>query len=178
MSVDTVKPSSDDQHVKTEPSTTLDQPEHAGLAVQPADEGSNSAPKHQNVEATAEEKPNDKGRHFYLLKPHTPSHQAKVLILLDPSKSLFEQLHNQVVLEFPTIIVLPQSPSNLPPDYILEDDFYRRCKTESGSGILDTLVSHVGHEGVNDDVEKKEEAGRPEEDKILEAMRKDLGPTV
>lgn len=111
-------------------------------------------------------------RFFYLLKPHTPSHQPQVLIALDSSKPLFDLLQDKVILEFPTIIVLSQPADNLPPEYVSEIAYLRKVKREPLPEILAKVYGHVDHE----DGETKDEAADAaafEEPKILEAMKRD-----
>jgi hypothetical protein len=155
--------------------SSLKSPKNASLDVQSA---SDISPSDGNQHGTSSvEKmdiPEDQ-RHFYLLKPHTPSNQAKVLIALDPSKSLFELLQDQNVLEFPTIVVLPQSPDKLPPGYIIDDDYLRKAKSESNS-VLDKLLSHMDTAETYSEALKPDEDKALEESKILEAMKKDFGP--
>lgn len=68
---------------------------------------------------------------FYLLKPETPAHEAKVLVPLEASSKLMDALRNQVVLEFPTLVVLDQPPSNVPDGYVTEEEFYAKAKKEA-----------------------------------------------
>jgi hypothetical protein len=58
--------------------------------------------------------------HLYLHRPLTPSSFPKVLIPLDPDKSLTDLLRKREVLEFPTIYVLDSPPEDLPNKFILE----------------------------------------------------------
>jgi hypothetical protein len=61
--------------------------------------------------------------HFYLHRPKTPSTSPKVLVPLDPSKLLLDQLRKRELLEFPTIYVREQE--TLPENCILEVDFLK-----------------------------------------------------
>lgn len=77
-------------------------------------------------EATDEEPPEPTislSEHLYLLRTRTPSSFPKVLIPLDPSKSLDHLLRRRVLLEFPTIYVLETAPENLPEQFMLEQAF-------------------------------------------------------
>ena len=69
------------------------------------------------------------GNHYYLVKPRTRCTQ-KVLIPLSPFDTLSKCLHRQVILEFPSIEVLSKPPSELPSNYILENDYLGKFKTE------------------------------------------------
>lgn len=65
----------------------------------------------------------ESGNHYYLVKPRTLGN-LKVLIPLSPSDVLSQCLRRRVVLEFPTIQVLPWAPNELSNDYLLEEDYY------------------------------------------------------
>jgi hypothetical protein len=67
--------------------------------------------------------PPSSGHYFYLLRPHTPSSEQRVVIPLHPSAPLSALLRNRFVLEFPTIYVLSSSPTLLPEALIREDQY-------------------------------------------------------
>jgi len=69
------------------------------------------------------------GNHYYLVKPRT-GYTQKVLIPLSPFDILSKCLRQQVILEFPSIEVLSKPPSELPSNYILEEDYLGKFKTE------------------------------------------------
>ncbi|KAK8156888.1 hypothetical protein BC567DRAFT_212366 [Phyllosticta citribraziliensis] len=117
---------------------------------------------------------------FYLLKPYIPASQPRVLIPLSPESTLTEALRDQVVIEFPTIKVLPQSDAPLPQGFILEDEFYRQSKKEALE--LDQLLGPDGQ------IMSEANVGRPGQDhrdntdhddldnkKLLEALKQDFG---
>ncbi|KAK8166939.1 hypothetical protein IWX90DRAFT_486791 [Phyllosticta citrichinensis] len=117
---------------------------------------------------------------FYLLKPYIPASQPRVLISLSPESTLTEALRDQVVIEFPTIKVLPQSDAPLPQGFILEDEFYRQSKKEALE--LDRLLGPDGQ------IMSEANLGRPGQDhrdntdhdeldnkKLLEALKQDFG---
>lgn len=66
------------------------------------------------------------GFYFYLHRPYTPSSHPRVVIPLQSSESLSTLLRNRVVLEFPTIYVIPCSPTSLPDNFMLEDDYLQK----------------------------------------------------
>jgi hypothetical protein len=77
-------------------------------------------------DATLEEPPEpilSPSQNLYLLRPRTPSSFPKVLVPLNPSKSLDQQLKRRSILEFPTIYVLESGPQDLPGQFMLEDAF-------------------------------------------------------
>ncbi|KAF2094684.1 hypothetical protein NA57DRAFT_60104 [Rhizodiscina lignyota] len=119
----------------------------------------------------------DTPRYFYFLKPRTPSHQPKVLVPLDASQPFINALHDQAILEFPTIVVLSRSIDNLPAEYISEDEFYRRMRADLEPDMLDQDPR------LTDPVAKTEDGEINEDDnideaKILEAMEKDFGSST
>jgi hypothetical protein len=61
-------------------------------------------------------------RDFYLQRVPTPSSFPKVLVRLDPTKPLSDQLRHRAVVEYPTIYVFKKG-SPLPDDFMLEKDF-------------------------------------------------------
>lgn len=77
-----------------------------------------------------------RGLYFYLHRPRTATKQT-VLIPLRPSNTFTASLRDRVVLEFPTVFVLPQSPQDLSQSrkekekevidcqYLLEEDYLR-----------------------------------------------------
>jgi len=72
--------------------------------------------------------------HFYLHRPQTRS-KWPVLIPLSPSQTLTDALRGRLVLEYPTLYVLPQGPSELPKDqFISEDEYLRECGVEELAG--------------------------------------------
>ncbi|GME50808.1 putative hit finger domain protein [Neofusicoccum parvum] len=81
---------------------------------------------------------------FYLLKPHTPSSQPRVLIPLDSSSTLTAALSTQVVLEYPTIKVLPCQGAGapLPDGFILEEEYIRQSKQD-----VQELEALIGPDG-------------------------------
>ena len=72
--------------------------------------------------------------HFYLCKTHTRSIHT-VLIPLASSDTISTCLKNRIILEFPTIYVLPSSPDLLPEPYISESQYFRRRRAVGGAGI-------------------------------------------
>lgn len=69
------------------------------------------------------------GSHFYLHLPKTPASFPKVLIPLNPDKSLDKLLRRRMLLEFPTIYVLKAGPHDLPEqDFMLEKDYLSATK--------------------------------------------------
>jgi len=61
--------------------------------------------------------------HFFLHRPNTPSSFAKVLVPLDHSRPLLDQLRKRELNEFPTIYV--QEHDTLPEHCMLEKDFLK-----------------------------------------------------
>ena len=112
---------------------------------------------------------------FYLHHPSLPSRHP-VLIPLPPDAKLATALTNRLVLEFPTIYVLPSKPDGtLPEGLVSEEDFFASAKKE--------LIAEVGEEdslvgGFEGDVEERRaddlEDGEVNEGRLLEVLGKDL----
>jgi hypothetical protein len=85
------------------------------------------------------------GKYFYLHKPHTPSSLPKVLIPIHHTGTLSIFLRNQVVLEYPTIYVLPYAPIALPKAYILEREYLNPSKSQKQKAVHDVKSSGKGN---------------------------------
>lgn len=114
---------------------------------------------------------------FYLLRPHTPT-ASHVLVPLAPASTLSTSLKNRVVLEFPTIFVLPYPPEALPGQYMLEEQFLGYSEQENKE--LEALLNEVGMQGTFPlDDGSFGDSGMQEQDrlddrKILDVLRQDL----
>ena len=112
---------------------------------------------------------------FYLHHPSLPSRHP-VLIPLPPDAKLATALTNRLVLEFPTIYVLPSKPDGtLPEGLVSEEDFFASAKKEliAEVGGGDTLVG--GFEGVAEERRADDfEDGEVNEGRLLEVLGKDL----
>ena len=112
---------------------------------------------------------------FHLHHPSLPSRHP-VLIPLPPDAKLATALTNRLVLEFPTIYVLPSKPDGtLPEGLVSEEDFFASAKkeliAEVGSG--DTLVG--GFEGEAEERRADDlEDGEVNEGRLLEVLGRDL----
>ncbi|KAL2358295.1 HIT finger domain-containing protein, partial [Cryomyces antarcticus] len=111
--------------------------------------------------------------HFYLVKPYT-STSRRVLIPLPSSATLAHSLRGQVVLEFPTIQVLPYPWHALPSNFMLEAEYLGESKREEQE--LDELLKHVqplGAEG--EGVGGGASSDVVQDREIIEMLRKDVG---
>lgn len=72
---------------------------------------------------------------FYLLRPSTES-SSRVLIPRKPGNTLTEAIRDEVVLEYPTIYVLPKGPESLPDGFILEKDYLRGLRNQESQVSL------------------------------------------
>lgn len=87
-------------------------------------------------------------------------------------------LQNRVVLEFPTIYVLPYPPEALPRQYMLEEQFLGYSEQENKE--LEALLKEVGMQGefpTDDGFFRDHEIQRQEkldDRKILDVLRQDL----
>lgn len=176
------EPASDDtQAVPTDVSASAEQSKQDSHSAQPAPEVSTAADnKHSDQNPQA----HTPLFSFYLLKPHTPSSLPRVLIPLDPSSTLTEALSTQVVLEYPTIKVVPRQAADaaLPEGFMLEEDYIRQTKQD-----LQELEELIGPDGqvmtaakVRRDNESGIESsgagddGPVDDQKLLEVLTRDL----
>ncbi|KAF2084447.1 hypothetical protein K490DRAFT_68755 [Saccharata proteae CBS 121410] len=117
---------------------------------------------------------------FYLVRPHTPASQPRVLIPVPASSSLTAALTDKLVLEFPTFIALPSS-SPLPDTVMLEADYLHQ--TQQDAHDLDQLLKHeavteryVAQEGeAEEEGELRGPAEHVDEGMVLEVLRRDFG---
>ena len=152
--------------------------QNIAIVTGPGDPG--ALPSSAHISGPSEESPAivpaaKEDSNFYLHHPSLPSRHP-VLIPLPPDAKLATALTNRLVLEFPTIYVLPSKPDGILPDGLVsEEDFFASAKkeliAEVGSG--DTLVG--GFEG---DAEERRaddlEDGEVNEGRLLEVLGKDL----
>ena len=121
--------------------------------------------------------PSPTADHFYLLRPHTPT-ASHVLVPLLPGSTLSTSLNNRVVLEFPTIHVLPYPPEALPEQYMLEEQFLGYSEQENKE--LEALLKEVGMQGgfTTDDGSLRDYVSQEQEklddSKLLDVLRQDL----
>ncbi|CAD6591056.1 MAG: hypothetical protein ASARMPREDX12_004905 [Alectoria sarmentosa] len=111
---------------------------------------------------------------FYLHHPSLPSRRP-VLVPLPPDAKLATSLTNRLILEFPTIYVLPsQAGGRLPEGFVSEEDFFASAKKE--------LIEEIAGEGtqiaspdMNGDEGKADlEDGELDEGRLREVLGKDL----
>ncbi|KAL8792113.1 MAG: hypothetical protein Q9195_005288 [Heterodermia aff. obscurata] len=126
-------------------------------------------PDEPSVEAMASERLVH-SLHFYLHVPRVPSPQP-VLIPLPPDSTLFTCLRNRLVLEFPTIYVLPYPKSELPASYLTEEVFDKRMQQESfRESVMAKLTGN--EEGEIEEPIKQEE--NIDTRKIQEVLQRDV----
>lgn len=119
--------------------------------------------------------------HFYLVKPRTSSTRP-VLIPLDSSQTLGENLRGRTVLEFPTIYVFPSSMAQLPEEYLLESVYLEQQGEEQKEldqllldldpGVLKRLKEEAGPVGSAAEEEEVDSK------RILDVLKQDLGGTL
>jgi ribosomal protein S21 len=114
---------------------------------------------------------------FYLLRPRTSSTRP-VLIPLRHDATLAESLTNRTVLEFPTIYMFPTSAGQLPPDFMLEQDYIKQEGEEQRE--LETLLRDVDPQtlkGLREGEQSQTQTAGEEVDsaRILDVLKRDLG---
>jgi hypothetical protein len=118
------------------------------------------------------------GNYFYLVKPHTSGTQ-KVLIPLSPTDGLQDCLRNQVILEFPTVQVLPYPPAALPSTFILEDDYLDKSKRERDE--MQRLVAESEDPKVDKfkaELDKSAAQSIPNASDILATLERDISGSI
>lgn len=116
----------------------------------------------------------EKRTYFYLLKPATTS-SRRVLIPLRSEATLTECLRNQVVQEYPTIVVLHFAPQRLPEGFMLVDDYLRSRLEEDAE--LRNMLSAAGDASEIPGTGEPDRQGQPEEldtQSILNMLKRDV----
>lgn len=117
---------------------------------------------------------------FYLHRPQTRS-KLPVLIPISPDATLADVLRGRVVLEFPTIYVLPETPELVPRDkYMLEAEYVER--ENEGLEVLDETpegtAERLSEEGEITERGSVGGVGQLDEKKVFEVLKKDLEARV
>ena len=111
---------------------------------------------------------------FYLHHPSLPSRRP-VLVPLPPDAKLATSLTNRLILEFPTIYVLPsQADGRLPEGFVSEEDFFASAKKELIEEIVGEGTQIAGFDGNSDEGKADLEDGELDEDRLREVLGKDL----
>ena len=111
---------------------------------------------------------------FYLHHPSLPS-KNPVLIPLSPDATLATSLTNRLVLEFPTIYVLPQQQSGgLPDGFTREDDYFAAAKKGLIEDTLEVENTARDSDVVSSETRDGLEEGEVHEGRLLEVLGKDL----
>ncbi|GAD93129.1 HIT finger domain protein [Paecilomyces variotii No. 5] len=126
-----------------------------------------------------------RGFYFYLHRPRTATKQT-VLIPLQPSDTLTTSLRNRMVLEFPTLYVLLQSPQELSQSQKDKEEEVADCQFLLEEDYL-RIYGQPPEEGSKSSEESEEEGavndsamtGLPDVDekKVLEVLQQDLSQT-
>ena len=111
---------------------------------------------------------------FYLHHPSLPS-KNPVLIALPSDATLATSLTNRLVLEFPTIYVLPQHQSGgLPDGFTSEDDYFAAAEKDLIEGALEVEDTVSDINVVSGETKDGLEEGEVHEGRLLEVLGKDL----
>ena len=141
-----------------------------------ADPGDSSAVQQSASDPPpAREPPPSANLSFYLHHPSLPSRRP-VLIPLPPDAKLGTSLTNRIVVEFPTIYVMPSQPNGrLPEGFVSEEDFFAAAKKELVEEVADDVgsfgrIGGIVEEGQVNDIEE----GEVDEGRLLDVLGKDL----
>ncbi len=111
---------------------------------------------------------------FYLHHPSLPS-KNPVLIHLPSDATLATSLTNRLVLEFPTIYVLPQQQGGgLPDSFTREDDYFAAAKKDLIEDALEVEDTVNDINVVSGEKSDGLEEGEVHEGRLLEVLDKDL----
>ena len=116
------------------------------------------------------------GQYFYLLKPATRS-ASYVLIPLESSNTMTESLRDQVVQEYPTIYILPNSPDTLFPGFTLEKEYMKATRRETQAISRPVKTEADGYESTRIKGEDNEVGVKSEgfdAGSILNMLRRDV----
>ncbi|KAF1817060.1 hypothetical protein P152DRAFT_510367 [Eremomyces bilateralis CBS 781.70] len=181
-----------DQSLQPEPNEVEvakqpDQPTSEPTPSQGPDANLDTAGSRLNAHSTDPEDLIDEGppshfpdRHFYLLMPQTPGKHT-VLVPLSAQTILSEALRGRVIMEFPTIYVLPQLPEELPEPFALESKYLRITREQEEEvrgffGDLDPLpnaaTGNSEFSGVSTDVDNSRQNL---DGTLAETLAKDVG---
>ncbi|KAF2145237.1 uncharacterized protein K452DRAFT_324947 [Aplosporella prunicola CBS 121167] len=149
-------------------------PEQPQTQTDSSVEGTRASPSQQQ--------PHSPSVSFYLIKPHTPSSQPRVLVPLDSNHNLSAALSDQVILEYPTIKTLPSPPSApLPKGFILEEDYLSQSKKDAeeldaliGSASVTASAADIGRSKDGADQPARAEAAALDDRKLLEVLTQDI----
>ena len=115
---------------------------------------------------------------FYLHHPSLPS-KNPVLIPLPSDATLADSLTNRLLLEFPTIYVLPQQQGDgLPDGFTSEDDYFAAAKKDLIEDALDVEDTIKDINVVTGETGDGLEEGEVHEGRLLEVLNKDLRATT
>ncbi|KAF2638015.1 HIT finger domain-containing protein [Massarina eburnea CBS 473.64] len=111
---------------------------------------------------------------FFLLRPRTSS-SRRVIIPIDPHRTLADCLRGHTVLEFPTIYLFPESTKPPPEDFMLNDEYARQEGEEQKE--FEDLIQHVGPEAlraIRNDHEDDKAGEELDSKKILDVLKQDI----
>lgn len=137
-------------------------------------EGNENSVEKQAAGSTEPENGTTSTPHFYLHRPRARS-KLPVLIPISPDKTITETLRGRLVLEFPTIYVLMESPELVPREkFILEEEYI--LKEREGLEVLDELSDGADAAKTSQEEGEITDSGptQLDEKKVLEVLKKDL----
>lgn len=112
---------------------------------------------------------------FFLLRPRTSSNR-RVLIPLTSTDTLGDALRGQTVEEFPTVYYFPAATTDLPPEFMLDEE-YRKEEGEQ-QREFEELMKDVDPEilrRLKDDGSRSRGDEEVDSKRILDVLKQDLG---
>ncbi|KAK4973596.1 Box C/D snoRNA accumulation [Elasticomyces elasticus] len=172
-------PEDEDQPRRVPGASTLDVNNHG--KPEPAVEG---GPEHASGEETGDvdQARSDMDmnttpapRHYYLLR-HGAS-ASKILTYFDRKTTLTACLKGQTVQEYPTFFVLTQAPENLPPGFMLYEEYARTVREEHTSltnSHASNTTQHLGSRNVQDAEGSIDDSAPLDAQSILMMLKRDV----
>ncbi|KAK4900887.1 Box C/D snoRNA accumulation [Elasticomyces elasticus] len=154
-----------DDHGKPE-SAVEGEPEHAG-----GEETGDVDQARTDVDMSTTPAP----RHYYLLR-HGAS-ASKILTYFDRKTTLTACLKGQTVQEYPTFFVLTQGPEDLPPGFMLYEEYARTVREDHASltkSHSSDTMQHLGPKPVQDAEGSTDDSAPLDAQSILMMLKRDV----
>lgn len=148
----------------TSPKKPLQDAETGAWSISPTSPQRSNSPEGKDPALPAPRKYND---FLYLHRPLTPSSYPKVLVPINPAKTLTEILRRRELMEYPTIYVFEKGPENLPHEFMLEKDFLTAIGQAPPVENEDTDMGD-GSEEPDDDDDTSSSGSDDDEDEEME----------
>ena len=156
------------EETQSRPAVAMDEEsthkDEAGQAHEHFDEDVEEDTQHQSYESAMQSLLSE--LHFYLHSPNTAAN-IKRLIPVPLDAKIEDILQDRLLLEFPTIFILRESPENLRPPFISDEEYTQKHGHEALNLVPgETENTHLQEHDV--------QSTQLDEKKVLEVLQKDL----